>query len=97
MAALRGKTGDVVKFRKMSPTKPRFLLFFTFFNTFYNYKYLQRWRINAMTQAHEAVKTRHKETSLVFPILALVVLFFWGAVSHYQWSSVLMRWPLLVY
>lgn len=29
-----------------------------------------------MTQAHEAVKTRHKETSLVFPILALVVLFF---------------------
>lgn len=32
-----------------------------------------------MTQAHEAVKTRHKETSLVFPILALVVLFFWGS------------------
>jgi len=32
-----------------------------------------------MTQVHEAVKTRHKETSLVFPILALVVLFFWGS------------------
>lgn len=32
-----------------------------------------------MTHAHEAVKTRHKETSLVFPILALVVLFLWGS------------------
>ncbi|BBV45662.1 hypothetical protein STN0717CIT72_26670 [Citrobacter portucalensis] len=32
-----------------------------------------------MTHVHEAVKTRHKETSLVFPILALVVLFFWGS------------------
>ena len=26
-----------------------------------------------MTHVHEAVKTRHKETSLVFPILALAV------------------------
>ncbi|WP_227515937.1 hypothetical protein, partial [Klebsiella pneumoniae] len=24
-----------------------------------------------MTHAHEAVKTRHKESSLVFPVLAL--------------------------
>ena len=32
-----------------------------------------------MTHTHEAVKTRHKETSLVFPILALVVLFLWGS------------------
>ena len=29
--------------------------------------------------AHEAVKTRHKETSLIFPVLALVVLFLWGS------------------
>ncbi|MGT4296366.1 hypothetical protein, partial [Klebsiella pneumoniae] len=28
-----------------------------------------------MTHAHEAVKTRHKESSLVFPVLALAVLF----------------------
>jgi hypothetical protein len=27
-----------------------------------------------MTYVHESVKTRHKETSLVFPILALAVL-----------------------
>ena len=27
-----------------------------------------------MTHAHEAVKTRHKESSLVFPVLALAVL-----------------------
>lgn len=32
-----------------------------------------------MTDAHEAVKTRHKETSLAFPVLALAVLFFWGS------------------
>ena len=32
-----------------------------------------------MTHAHEAVKTRHKESSLVFPVLALAVLFFWGS------------------
>lgn len=32
-----------------------------------------------MTHAHEAVKTRHKETSLIFPVLALVVLFLWGS------------------
>ncbi|MCE9897232.1 sodium-potassium/proton antiporter ChaA [Raoultella terrigena] len=32
-----------------------------------------------MTHAHEAVKTRHKETSLVFPLLALAVLFFFGS------------------
>lgn len=31
-----------------------------------------------MTQAHEAVKTRHKETLLILPVLALAVLFFWG-------------------
>ncbi len=31
-----------------------------------------------MTKNHEAVKTRHKETSLIFPVLALAVLFFWG-------------------
>lgn len=31
-----------------------------------------------MTHAHEAVKTRHKETSLIFPVVALVVLFLWG-------------------
>ncbi len=28
-----------------------------------------------MSNAQEAVKTRHKETSLIFPVLALVVLF----------------------
>ncbi len=39
-----------------------------------------------MTHACEAVKTRHKETSLIFPVLALVVLFLWGSSqSHYQW------------
>lgn len=32
-----------------------------------------------MTHACEAVKTRHKETSLIFPVLALVVLFLWGS------------------
>ncbi len=32
-----------------------------------------------MTAAHEAVKTRHKETSLIFPVLALAVLLFWGS------------------
>ena len=36
-----------------------------------------------MTHAHEAVKTRHKESSLVFPVLALAVLFY--AVMH--WSA----------
>lgn len=45
-----------------------------------------------MTHAHEAVKTRHKETSLVFPVLALVVLFLWEAVNHYQWSLRLIFW-----
>ncbi|EMH2844877.1 TPA: sodium-potassium/proton antiporter ChaA [Escherichia coli] len=30
-----------------------------------------------MSNAQEAVKTRHKETSLIFPVLALVVLFLW--------------------
>lgn len=34
-----------------------------------------------MTNAHEAVKTRHKETSLIFPVLALVVLFLWGSAQ----------------
>ncbi len=38
-----------------------------------------------MTHAHEAVKTRHKETSLIFPVVALAILFFWEAVSHCQW------------
>ncbi|EKM0370607.1 sodium-potassium/proton antiporter ChaA [Cronobacter turicensis] len=28
--------------------------------------------------SHEAVKTRHKESSLIFPVLALAVLAFWG-------------------
>ncbi|MBS1206933.1 MAG: calcium:proton antiporter [Proteobacteria bacterium] len=32
-----------------------------------------------MTTTHEAVKTRHKETSLIFPVLALAVLLFWGS------------------
>ena len=32
-----------------------------------------------MTHAHEAVKTRHKETLLILPVLALAVLFFWGS------------------
>ena len=32
-----------------------------------------------MTDAHEAVKTRHKETLLILPVLALAVLFFWGS------------------
>lgn len=32
-----------------------------------------------MTATHEAVKTRHKETSLIFPVLALAVLLFWGS------------------
>ncbi|MTH46287.1 sodium-potassium/proton antiporter ChaA [Intestinirhabdus alba] len=31
-----------------------------------------------MTHTQEAVKTRHKESSLIFPALALVVLFLWG-------------------
>lgn len=31
-----------------------------------------------MTDAHEAVKTRHKETSLAFPVLALAVLVLLG-------------------
>ncbi|MBV4366443.1 sodium-potassium/proton antiporter ChaA [Erwinia sp. BNK-24-b] len=29
--------------------------------------------------AHESVRTRHKESSLVLPIAALVILWFWGA------------------
>ncbi|HBA7886665.1 TPA: sodium-potassium/proton antiporter ChaA [Escherichia coli] len=32
-----------------------------------------------MSNAQEAVKTRHKETSLIFPVLALVMLFLWGS------------------
>ncbi|KNC88829.1 sodium-potassium/proton antiporter ChaA [Trabulsiella odontotermitis] len=32
-----------------------------------------------MTHAYEAVKTRHKETSLIFPVLALAVLLFFGS------------------
>lgn len=32
-----------------------------------------------MATTHEAVKTRHKETSLIFPVLALAVLLFWGS------------------
>lgn len=32
-----------------------------------------------MTHAHEAVKTRHKETSLIFPVVALAILLFWGS------------------
>ncbi len=47
-----------------------------------------------MTAAHEAVKTRHKETSLIFPVLALAVLLFWGSSSHCQWwlVSIFLRW-----
>lgn len=29
--------------------------------------------------AHEVVKTRHKESSLIFPVIALAVLAFWGS------------------
>nr|WP_217707360.1 sodium-potassium/proton antiporter ChaA [Cronobacter turicensis] len=36
------------------------------------------WRINVTKTSHEAVKTRHKESSLIFPVLALAVLAFWG-------------------
>lgn len=32
-----------------------------------------------MPTTHEAVKTRHKETTLLFPVLALVVLALWGS------------------
>ena len=32
-----------------------------------------------MTHVQEAVKTRHKETSLIFPVIALAILFFWGS------------------
>lgn len=47
-----------------------------------------------MTATHEAVKTRHKETSLIFPVLALAVLLFWEAVSHCQWlwGSIFWLW-----
>lgn len=31
-----------------------------------------------MTKNSEMVKTRHKETSLIFPVFALIVLYFWG-------------------
>ena len=45
-----------------------------------------------MTDAHEAVKTRHKETTLAFPVLALAVLFFWGSsraqIRHPVYESV---------
>ena len=34
-----------------------------------------------MSNAQEAVKTCHKETSLIFPVLALVVLFLWGGTQ----------------
>ncbi|VFS42631.1 Calcium/proton antiporter [Serratia liquefaciens] len=47
-----------------------------------------------MTHAHEAVKTRHKESSLVFPVLALAVLFFWGSSQSLPWlsRSISSRW-----
>jgi len=32
-----------------------------------------------MTTTHEAVKTRHKESSLIFPVLALAALLLWGS------------------
>lgn len=32
-----------------------------------------------MTKQHEAVKTRHKETTLIFPVVALAVLAMWGS------------------
>ncbi len=50
-----------------------------------------------MTHACEAVKTRHKETSLIFPVLALVVLFLWEAASHYQWLLASISLHLLVF
>ena len=31
-----------------------------------------------MPHTHEAVKTRHKESTLVFPVIALAILIFWG-------------------
>lgn len=40
-----------------------------------------------MSNAQEAVKTRHKETSLIFPVLALVVLFLWGSSQTCHQSS----------
>lgn len=46
-----------------------------------------------MSNAQEAVKTRHKETSLIFPVLALVVLFLWG--SKWSLPSIFLR--LLVF
>lgn len=50
-----------------------------------------------MSNAQEAVKTRHKETSLIFPVLALVVLFLWGSSQTLPWSlpSIFLR--LLVF
>ncbi len=33
---------------------------------------------------HEAVKTRHKETTLIFPVLALGVLLLWEVRSRCQ-------------
>ena len=45
-----------------------------------------------MTDAHEAVKTRHKETTLAFPVLALAVLFFWGSSQSLQWLLPLISW-----
>lgn len=50
-----------------------------------------------MTHACEAVKTRHKETSLIFPVLALVVLFLGEAASHYQWLLASISLHLLVF
>lgn len=47
-----------------------------------------------MSNAQEAVKTRHKETSLIFPVLALVVLFLWGS-SQTSLPSIFLR--LLVF
>lgn len=34
--------------------------------------------------AHEGVKTRHKETSLLLPLAALIILWFWGTSSSFS-------------
>lgn len=45
-----------------------------------------------MSNAQEAVKTRHKETSLIFPVLALVVLFLWGSSQTHCHQSSCAYW-----
>ena len=61
----------------MLPISRQFLLFFL--PIFYIFDKFICKGITIMSNAQEAVKTRHKETSLIFPVLALVVLFLWGS------------------